>query len=825
MHFSDIGDYFGAVHAKEKDGLVTISGLDTTKLISDLETVWKNKRVIDNMFIQVRKYRFVVYSFFLPDWLYIIEQIIEYKKHKSHTFRLKQTHEQLLTQTWLKSTTEEHEDILDFSQLSRLKFKLLPTQMETMQVYNTKVPKMQLKGFLLGTPPGCLAGDSRIAFNRGGKGFTLDIETAYKHYNQLGGSDKQNWDLSIPTYVRSYTGKSIQFHSIQNIVYSGIQEVFLVTLADGKSIKCTIKHPFMTNKGFIPACDIVGKLVMCDNKGVPYYVEAVSIESLGEEPTYDIICDDPHRNFAANDMIVHNSGKTLMSIALSIMLHADVTFFIVPKATVTTVWYDGIIEQFGPDTKIWSSVMNSDLTTDYDYYIFHYEALDKALDLARQLRGLKYKPFIAIDESHNLNEITSQRTQKLIEFAKMLNCQHTVFATGTPVKALGLEMIPLLRTIDRFFTAAVEARFMKIYGATAKRANDILRNRLGLISHKIIESDYMKIPPPKEIEHLVKFPHPERFLISNIKLELKAFMNEKYQFYRKNMTGYVRIYEKGLAYYESTLKTPADREEFKKYRACVKKIIENYDPKEDGQIAKFVKDIETRKIIPSLSQSMKPEFKNSLSIVKYAKLRVLGEALGKLAHIRGECAAEIAKYGNLDKLVLEGDKKSIIFSSFIPALIVANQYFVDRGFKTLNVYGDFTKDLTKIVNQFKQDPDANPLFGTLQSLAASQTLTVANVVIFLDHPFREYIRNQAFHRVFRIGQDVQTYIYMCSLNTPEPNISTRSADILEWSQQQVTAIFGSATREEAMGIVRQLHLNPPTGMETLLTMMKKVIPF
>jgi hypothetical protein len=139
------------------------------------------------------------------------------------------------------------------------------------------------------------------------------------------------------------------------------------------------------------------------------------------------------------------------------------------------------------------------------------------------------------------------------------------------------------------------------------------------------------------------------------------------------------------------------------------------------------------------------------------------------------------------------------------------------------VHGDQTRNIATIVDRFKKDPDVNPLFGTLQSLAASQTLTVANVVIFLDSPFREYQKSQAYHRVFRIGQDCQTYIYMCAMESGvEPNISSRSADILAWSQQQVESIFGSATREEAMGIVKQLRLNPPSGMDQLLGMIKNV---
>lgn len=45
-------------------------------------------------------------------------------------------------------------------------------------------------------------------------------------------------------------------------------------------------------------------------QGFPKYSEVISIEHYGEEMTYDIICDDPHRNFVANGIVVHNCGKT-----------------------------------------------------------------------------------------------------------------------------------------------------------------------------------------------------------------------------------------------------------------------------------------------------------------------------------------------------------------------------------------------------------------------------------------------------------------------------------------------------------------------------------
>ena len=667
-------DWFGSASAWEKNGEITLSGIHVAHFLLDIHTIWGNKKVPLNRFKVIRKHRLTFDSFYGPDVLYQVEQILELRKRKSSKHRLKQLHNQMLEKTWLRSTIEKHPDILDFTQLKRLKFTLKDVQRETLEAYNTKVPKMKLDGFLLGTPPG--------------------------------------------------------------------------------------------------------------------------------------------------------SGKTLMSIALSICLHADVTIFVVPKNTVTSVWYDGIIEQFGSAVRVWSSVENFPLTTGYDYYIFHYEALDKAIGLANSFRNSKKKSFIAIDESHNLNEISAQRTLKLIELSRTLGCKHTVFATGTPVKALGTEMIPLLRTIDPLFTSDVEERFKQIYGATARRANDILRNRLGLISHKIIESSYMTVPPPIETVKQVIVPKPDRFLIRNIKLEMRAFMIERKQYYQSHMREYVSTFEEGLHYYERTLKNSAQREEFRKYRAYIKIIIEGYDPLKHKAEAKFVGEMEKQKIIPSLPQPLRNRFKDSLSVTKWYHLRVLGEALALVGRRRSECAVELAKYAKLDDIVVNADKKTIIFSSFIPALEAANKYFIEKGFKTLNIYGDSTKNIASIVDQFKKDPDTNPLFGTLQSLAASQTLVVANTAIFLDAPFRDYTYQQAIHRIFRIGQEVQTHCITLILSTGnEANISTRSADILDWSKSQVEAIFGGTSREEAAGIVKMLHLNPPSGMEQLMGVIKKVVPF
>lgn len=801
-------EFLGSVDVKvQKDGDIIISGITTENVMLDIFSVWRNNKIAKFLFKKVKKYAFVIDPFFLPDVYYIFSQIAELKKKNTNTYRCKKIMELINKNTWMKSTVEEHENILDFSQLNNLKHSLYTHQVDTLKQYNTKVPQMQVKGFLLSTPPGCLSGDTEVSFIRNGISETYTLEKACDSFQQIGDKTKY-WDLSIKTYVNSFNGIGIVSHEIHSIVYSGKQDIYLVKLENGITIKGTLLHKVMTAQGYISIQSLSGHSVMYTSDNKTYsYVKVEKITYLGYIDTYDIICREPFHNFVANNIVVHNSGKTIMSIALSQCLRADVSFYIVPKNTVTTVWYDGIKEEL-PNARIWSSDEDDvPLTTDYDHYIFHYEALQKAIDIAKQLKN-RNKSFIAIDESHNLNEIVSQRTLKLVELTKVLNCQNTVFASGTPIKAVGTEAIPLLRCIDPLFTPEVEERFKNIFGLSAKRANDILRNRLGLISHKILESSYMTAPKPIDIDYPVEIPKPDKYLLKTIKNEMSTYMKDKYKFYQSNMKQYTVTYNKAISIYEKTLKTSQEKQELNTYKKYVEIIIRNYDPLLHRAEAKYCKDFEKQKIMPSLPQAMKQSFKDATSVVKYAKLKVLGEALGIIAKRRAECAADLVRYGKLETIVEEADKKTIIFSSYIEALEVGLKYFQNIGYNALPIYGQYTKDLRDRVVKFKTDSTVNPLLATLQSLSASQTLTNASVVIFLNHPFRDYIRDQAFHRVFRIGQDVQTYIYTVKLETKEPNITDKNSEILDWSKEQVEAILGPVDAKSLDGIVDRLQLNP-----------------
>jgi thymidylate synthase (FAD) len=63
--------------------------------------------------------------------------------------------------------------------------------------------------------------------------------------------------------------KKLTVSTIKDIFYTGKKDVYKITLSDGKEIKCTKEHKFLTKDGFFPLEDIVGlKLIKNDNRTI-----------------------------------------------------------------------------------------------------------------------------------------------------------------------------------------------------------------------------------------------------------------------------------------------------------------------------------------------------------------------------------------------------------------------------------------------------------------------------------------------------------------------------------------------------------------------------
>lgn len=511
------------------------------------------------------------------------------------------------------------------------------------------------------------------------------------------------------------------------------------------------------------------------------------------------------------------TGKTLTSLALSECLKTDVTIIVAPSNSIDRVWGTTLQTEFKKHRKFWTT---SDTTkvppTGCRYYVFHYEALGYALELAVKLKGMKVN--IVLDECHNFNEPKSLRTERFTELCKLTKSKHTLWMSGTPIKAMGSEAIPLLRTIDPLFNQQAEDRFKNIFGLSSTRGLDILAARLGYMSYKV-EKTFIN---NKVLTYTVKvqLPNGLDYSLEAIREKMREFIKERTTFYKENMVRFIQDYKAGLLVYEQReIRTIRDENEFRLYLAAANKLHSAYDPFTDKERVLFCNQYEKTKIIPSLPSHMKEAFKEARSVYKYPALKIQGETLGRvLGKERMRCNLDLALALDKATAQLQGSEdppfeisleamidnsvnKTLIFSDYTEVVNGVAEQLKSRKYHPLRVLAETNKDLTSIIGRFEKDKSVNPLLATYKSLSTAVPMVMADSVVFLNMPFRIHEYKQAIARLDRIGQPETIKAYQVFLDTGEvPNISTRSNDILAWSKDMVEAIMGTPTGDTEVAL-------------------------
>jgi SNF2 family DNA or RNA helicase len=506
-------------------------------------------------------------------------------------------------------------------------------------------------------------------------------------------------------------------------------------------------------------------------------------------------------------------GKTILGLSLITCAKKDVGICVVPMRAIHDAWITDIENIFKKPVKHWNSLSKEPIPTDADFYLIHYEALEKYMPFFLEHFSNK-NVGVVIDECHNFNDIKSNRTNSLIKLCKSLNVKDVLWMSGSPFKATGIEMVPLLRTIDPLFDSKSEEAFIKIYGKSKTRALEILSNRINIVSYRIENEKTKngeKIGDIKLNQYRadVKLKNGNEYTLPVIKVKMQEFIKERAKFYKENSKKYENDFHEAVAYYRDTLKNKVDIERLNQYLDDIEYIRREYDPAKDKQLVITINKFEKNIIGSTLPSELRKRFYKAKSVYKYVDLTIIGEALGTvLGKTRTQCNVDLAN--NLDNLFLvskddntyssrtslveiinRAHKKTILFTNFVEVVHTVSKNLINAGFRPLLVYGDTNKNLTAILDQFNHDDDANPLIATFQSLSTAVRLTTANTVVMLNTPFREHDYRQAYGRAFRLGQSDDVDVIDIFLDTGDvPNISTRSKEILETAAETVAIMLG-----------------------------------
>lgn len=506
------------------------------------------------------------------------------------------------------------------------------------------------------------------------------------------------------------------------------------------------------------------------------------------------IYESTRKRYGLNGMLLAaapGAGKSISGCSIALTTNATKVIIISPMNAIHKVWQKTLNTEFHiPQHPYVYKDSPNQFQPQKKWHIFHYEALDKAVELAKLFRNEKV--CIIIDECHNFNEIKSMRTQRLLDLGSISGSNDILWMSGTPVKALGFETIPLLKSIDPLFDEPTENAFRKMFGKDAKRTLDILAHRLGLISHTVPKSEFMEEKPIYETVK-VKMPNADKYTLPELSKVMSAFIEQRMEYYKANKAEYQAIYDKCIDIHRATLHTPTQVAAFKEYQNAIQHLVRNgFDNKRDAEYAVLTNKYEKNVIHPSLPQELRKPFANAKSVIKYVELKVRGECLGRiLTKERIQCHVDMLSYIDFKSMINGVEKKTLIFTNYVAVVDKCTAILKEQGFKPLAVHAETNNELNSIVGRFDKDPTINPLVATYDSLSTAVPLTMANGVIFLNNPWRSYIKDQAIARAWRVGQDKQVYGFDIILDTGSvPNISSRSLDIMQWSKDQVDRIMG-----------------------------------
>lgn len=490
-------------------------------------------------------------------------------------------------------------------------------------------------------------------------------------------------------------------------------------------------------------------------------------------------------------------GKTLTAMSLAMAKKIDKIYVVCPNTLVAN-WYNEVNDYYGG--KIKPYMCNSSTKPDRDTRVFitNNESIKNIMPYIDN----SCKTMLIIDEGHNFRNLNSSRVNELLTLAEKLKPLDILPMSGTPLKATPNELVPALLLIDPMFTKDAAIMYNKCFNFDNYQAMEIVTSRLGKVIYRKMKSDVLKLPNKYIKDMYVSIKDPNPYLLQNIRKEVMDYYTLIFPSVIQNnkdiMIQFTEMVNKystagklNTAWYINRICSAANpKDDF---------MVEQMHELDFDKITTFLDDYVISN--PSFPKDKEKELKEWESKLIHFDNVAKGKAIGKVYPPRRTEMYSLMWDENEDKFIemITGNiKKTIIFSQFYGVITHIQERLTANGIKSVAINGKIsTSKRSENLNAFKHDDEVRVILATSQSMGTGVTLIEASQMFFFGPPWRSADYDQCCDRLYRIGQDIDVYIYNVILDTTALNLSSKMEKILKWSSDMFhSAIDNTIVNDE-----------------------------
>ena len=479
-------------------------------------------------------------------------------------------------------------------------------------------------------------------------------------------------------------------------------------------------------------------------------------------------------------------GKTFTAIATVYAFNLFPCVITAPKSTLIS-WQNSITRLI-PNKFLKEDVIN---VAD-KFYICNYEALSKVTNYI-----VSNPKSMIVDEIQNFRYSNTARVQNVKEIQDRYKIKNVLALSGTPIKALASEFVPVMTMLDPMFAESDTAQtiFKRIYstGKYDNIASAVLQERLKLYMIRKEAAKELNLPDKKKYDITLKIdkiePYTLPVVIGNIKDYVKKGLDSRNKYDVNRL--YNQLEQLLSAFQESirSLGVAYGNEYLEEYYKKVKKL-ERMDPEGNDEYKALIAEIRAiEKDIKTANSDIGKQIIQTRKEITSYRFILLGKAIGEF-YIRGKIRLlnDVVKENvNTFKNVIDNaNKKVLIFSTFREPLVTLSTIFKSFGIKCMLV--ESSADFNNNFPKFNNDPDTRVMLGTIQALGTGTDglQFCCDTIIFLNRPFRSTDLQQAESRIHRQGQDSTCHFYYINVDPESPNVLSHEELINQWSRDMLS---------------------------------------